>query len=452
MLQQRNELENNLIKVMKDSKLKFNKQVIEDIKNHLRRYKVLNMQNWINDPESEVPKLEPMELFLLTEQIFLKTGSLLINPEDYFTEHERKKSRQYIGTYELEEEITFPYTLENVSKISNKEYSVVVPADFIAKLCMSRKLHYNFGIQRESMKRKVKGEIIEEPKLIMQNVLEIQEYLEKGKLKPTQIIYNAAIGTADADQPELIFDEQEHRLTITKGVILDVLDGFHRTKGTELAYHKKGHLDSNFVLLITNYSDDEAKNFQGQIAKATPIAVERAEELLGERMSDEVLKEMLPKTELQDKVSDSWYVHKDTELVSYKVLAETIEKEFNLEKMVDVYKVSNFLTKMFNYLMGTFEEEFLKNAKKVGETNLINNNNIFAGYIVLGRRLMELKADPSEIINIVSNINFEKTNKLWKEINVLDDKMHVTPSARDSIITYFRNIEILGYEKVSNNG
>jgi hypothetical protein len=129
----------------------------------------------------------------------------------------------------------------------------------------------------------------------MQNVLEIQEYLEKGKLKPTQIIYNAAIGTADADQPELIFDEQEHRLTITKGVILDVLDGFHRTKGTELAYHKKGHLDSNFVLLITNYSDDEAKNFQGQIAKATPIAVERAEELLGERMSDEVLKEMLPK-------------------------------------------------------------------------------------------------------------------------------------------------------------
>jgi hypothetical protein len=139
MLQQRNELENNLIKVMKDSKLKFNKQVIEDIKNHLRRYKVLNMQNWINDPESEVPKLEPMELFLLTEQIFLKTGSLLINPEDYFTEHERKKSRQYIGTYELEEEITFPYTLENVSKISNKEFSVVVPADFIAKLCMSRK-------------------------------------------------------------------------------------------------------------------------------------------------------------------------------------------------------------------------------------------------------------------------------------------------------------------------
>lgn len=452
MLRPRKELEENLINVMQISKLKTNKQVIEDIKNHLRKYKVLNAQNWINNPKKEIPNLEPMELFLLTEQVFVKTGSLIINPEDYFTEHERKKSRQYIGTYELEEEIKFPYTFENVSKISNKEYLVVVPSDFIAKLCMSRKLHYNFAIQRESVKRKIKGEIFEEPKLIMQNVLEIQEYLEKGKLKPTQLIYNAAIGTADAEQPELIYDEQERRLTITMGTILDVLDGFHRTKGAEFAFHKKGHLDCNFILLITNYSDDECRNFQGQIARATPIATERAEELLGERMADEVLKEVIPKTNLQGKVSDSWYVHKDTELVSYKILAEIIENEFNLEKMVDVYKVSKYLIKMFNYLFGIFEDEFLNNAKKISETSLINNSNMFVAYIVLGRRLMELKADPSEIIDIVNNINFDKSNNLWKEINVLDEKGNLTKKARESIISYFENIEIHGYEKVVNNG
>lgn len=443
MLGQRKELEQNLIEIMFNSKLKTKRNIVEDIKNELRKYKVLNAQNWINDPEKEVPNLEPMELFLLTEQVFLKTGDLNINPEDYFTEQERKKSRQYIGTYELVEEIKFPLTLENISRISQKEYSGLIPADLVAKLSMSRKLHYNFNIQRESVKRKVKGEVIVEPKLIMQNVLEIEEHLTKGTLKPTQIAFNAAVGTADANEPELIYDEQERRLTITLGTILDVLDGFHRTKGTERAFHKKGHLDFQFNLLITNYSEDECRQYQGQIAKATPIAEERAEELLGGRLADEVLKEMLPKTELQNRVSDNRFVHTIVdELVTYKVLVDTIEKQFNLERMVDVYKVSSYLVKIFNYLLGTFEEEFTSNYKKYKNISLIANNNMFIGYIILARRLMEMKSDPSEIISIVSEINFNKSNPLWKEIGVLDEKENLTVKVRENIESYFENLKI----------
>lgn len=451
MLQNREILEENLINVMEASKIKNNKRIVNDIKNELRKYKVLNAQVWLNDPKNEVPKLEPMELFLLTEQIYMKTGDMSINTEDYFTEQERKKSRQYIGTYELEEEITFPLTLDNVEMISPKEYCTVVPADLVAKLAMSRKLHYNFNIQRESVKRKVKGEIIEEPKLIMQNVLEIQEHLEKGTLKPTQLIYNAAIGTADADQPELIYDEKEKRLTVSRGVIMDVLDGYHRTRGTELAYHKKGHLSSKFILLVTNYSDDEARRFQGQIARATPLAVERAEELLGERLADEVLKEVIPKTELQGRVSSNRYVHTiDNELVAYKILAETIEEQFTLEKMVDVYKVSNYLVKIFNYLLGTFEDEFLINPNEYRSKSLINDNNMFIGYIIISRRLMELKVDPSEIINVVSSINFDRKNKFWQEIGILDKKGNLqtnTKKVRQSIEDYFSNLEIKGHEE-----
>lgn len=445
MIGDRKELEENLIEVMQNHKLKTQKKIVEDIKNELRRYKVINAQNWINDPEKTVPELEPMELFLLTEQIFLKTGNLNINPEDYFTEPERKKSRQYIGTYELTEDVKFPLTLENVSKISNKEYSCIVPADLIAKLAMSRKLHYNFAIQRESVKRKVKGEIIEEPKLITQNVLEIQEHLNKGTLKPTQLVYNAAIGTADANEPELIYDEQERRLTITMGTIVDVLDGFHRTKGTELAYHKQGHLNANFILLVTNYSDDEARHFQGQIARATPIAQERAEELIGERMADEVLKEIIPKTQLQGRVSSDKHVYTiDNELVSYKVLAETIEKQFKLEKMVDVYKVSKYLVKFFNYLFGTFEDEFINNPNETRKTSLINSNSMFVGYLVLARRLMEMNEEPSEIIDIVSGINFDRSNSLWEDIGAVNDKGQVDFKVRNALEKYFSEIEING--------
>jgi hypothetical protein len=451
MLRDRKELENNLIEVMQVSQLKAKRKIVDDIKNELRRYKVINAQTWINEPETEIPNLDRRELFLLTEQVFLKTANTNIAPDNYFTEPEQKKSRQYVGTQELEEDIVLPLTLKNFERLSINEFSGTIDANLVAKLSMSRLLHYNFDIQREATKRKVKDVVITEAKLVMQNVIEIKDHLKKNTLKPTQLVFNASVGSADYGEPEIIYDEQERTITITKGTILDIVDGYHRTKGTEMAFHEQGHLDFKFTLLLTNYSDDEARSFQGQIAKATPIAKERAEELLGERMADAVLKEVIPKTELQGRVSSNRHVHtSDDELVAYKVLAETIERQFKLEKMVDVYKAANYLTKVFNYILGTFEDEFLTSPKKYREKSLLNDNNMFSGFITLARKLMELKIDPSEIIGIISSIDFDKSNPLWNEIGVLDKKGNLTPKARDSIINYFENIEINGYKEKVN--
>lgn len=448
MLKDRKDLEENLINVMKSTKLKTKRKVVEEIKNEFRKYKIINTQEWLNDPETHIPQLDTRALFLLTEQVFLKTGIMSINPSDYFTESESKKSRQYIGTFELDEQITFPLTLENFTRLSHNEFAGVISRNMVAKLSASMKLHYNFNIQRESVKRKVNGVIIHEPKLVMQNVIEIKDHIKNGTLKPTQLVYNAAIATADYGEPELIYDDETRQLTITRGTIVDVLDGFHRTKGTEMAYHESGDLDGYFTILISNYSDEDAKKFQGQIAQATPIAQERADELLGERHADSVLKEFLPKSELKNRVSDNRFVHTIVkELVSYKLLAETIEKqfeEFELNKMINVYKVAGYLTKTFNYLLGAFEEEFTTSYQEYRKTSLMNNGNMFVGYVVLSKRLMQMGKDPSEILDVVSGINFDKGNKLWHEIGVLNSegKLNETPKVREAIEKYFKELPL----------
>ncbi|MCA1027001.1 hypothetical protein LCM23_12945 [Cytobacillus kochii] len=446
MLKERSELEKNLISAMKETRIKHNKKIVDDIKfNLIKKYKVLDAQKWIDNPEEVVPELDTRGLFLLTEQIYSKTGVSKINPSDYFTDLESKKSRQYVGTTELENTIKFPLTLENFSRISQNEFVGVVPMNLIAQLSLSAKLHYNFEIQRESVKKKYKGGIVEEAKLVMQNVIEIEEHILNRTLKPTQLVYNAAIGTADHEEPELIFDDLTGQITITKGTILDIVDGYHRTKATEFAYNKQKNLQGSFILLLTNYSDEEAKSYQGQLAKATPIAQERAKELLSERMSDAVLKELIPKSELKGRVSQNSHLNRNAnEIVTYKTLAETIDDEFNLEKMLDVYKVSGYLIKYFNILMGTFESEFNSNYTEVRKKSLINSSVMFVGYLILARRMMDRKMDEVKVIDIVSSLNFDRDNPMWQEIGVVNENgsLNKYSYAKQAVKEFFREVEI----------
>jgi hypothetical protein len=113
--------------------------------------------------------------------------------------------------------------------------------------------------------------------------------------------------------------------------------------------------------------------------------------------------------------------------------------------MINVYNVTEFLIKFFNFLFGKYENEFLNDPKKYREVSLINQNNVIGvGYIVLARRMMENKLDPSEIMRIMDTINFSKDNKDWIELGILNEKGNITdtPKARKAIKEYFEKINI----------
>jgi hypothetical protein len=446
MLKERQELEEKLINTIKNKRLKSKRGVMNDIILHLSENGIEDTTNWINQPDKYIPELDLRELFLLTDAVYKEVEEDVIRPDSYFTEIEIKKSKQFRGELGEEDEITFPFTLEKMIMLNYSTFFGKISADDLARLSIARKLHYNFDIQRECEFKRIKDKVIRHPKLVMQNVLEIKENLKSKKQKHTQITINAAIGSAEGNENDISYDPETMQLTINRGVILDIVDGYHRTKASELLYVEQGHIDHEWILLLTNYDDREIKEFQGQLAKQTPIAKERRAALLGERKGDLVLERLIPNSELKDRVSQTVSIHtSNKELVSHDLLATTITEEFDLEKMVNVYKVASYLEKFFNILFGTFEDEFLNNPDNYRKISLINHNNIIGvGFIILAKRLYESNLDPAEVVRIVSSINFDKDNPVWVELGIIDKKGRIadTVKARKAIKDYFEKIKI----------
>lgn len=445
MLKPREELEQNLINTIKNKKLKTKRKSVGLIITALRKNDIDEARFWINEPDKYIPELDTRELCLLTEQIYEQVEDDVVNPNLYFTDVERRKSKLFNGRMDAEKDTTLPLTLENMIMLNYNTFLGTISGDLLAKLSMSQLLHYDFETQREHVFVKTKTDGVQKKaKLVMQNVLEIKDNLKQNVQKHTQIVINAGIGTAEGGEEELTYDPETRRLSINRGTILSIIDGYHRTKATEMVYAEEGKVNFEWILLLTNYNQEESKAYQGQLALATPLAKERREELLGNRKSDMVLRDVIPKSELKDRVSQTKDVHKIAdELVAYKVLAEEIDKQFDLDKMINVYKVSSYLTKFFNILLGTYEDEFLNNPNKYRETSLVNNNNMFIAYVVLASRLMYNNQEPHAIIGIMESINFNKDNPLWSELGVLNEgKITDTPKARNAIREYFSKIEI----------
>lgn len=448
MLKDRRELEDKLIKTIVNSKLKTEKDKVEDIKLHLsKNYQIGSgkIQKFLNNPKKEIEDLDIRELYLFTEQVFSKTGNMEIDPDTYFTDIDIRESRQFSGLTEVKKsEIDFPITVTNAQVVGNSAYMVTLDIKVIDKLLTSQLLHYNYDLQREAKYTRRKDKVIIEPTLNMKNVTEIQSHLLQGTLVPTVLVFNAATRSAESGT-ELIFDSKKMELTITKDTKLDVVDGFHRCRASQLALQQNPELNFNFAVLITNYSTKKSQQYQAQLAKATPLSKTRIQELEANRLSDTVVQQLREESELRGKISQTNRIHSlNKELVTYNVLADTIDEEFKMNTRADAADVGDYLTEVFSFLIGSYPEEFINNLAESRKNTIINDNNMFVGYLVLARRMMENGLKEREIRNLIKNIDFSRDNDLWKELGVLDDKGNIadTVKARRAIKQYFEKLEI----------
>jgi hypothetical protein len=440
----REELQENLIPAILTIKNK--RKIVNDIKKHLAQYDILagDVQGWINNPEEELEKLDIRQLFLITEQIYAKTGVNSINPEEYFTESEMVESRQFSGSLEREDTFSFPITINNATVVGNGAYMVTLDIKVIDKLIDNQLLHYNYELQREASYKRRKDKVIVEPTLNMSNVKEISQHLVDGTLVPTVLVFNAATRSAESGS-ELVFDATKMELTITKGTKLDIVDGYHRCMASQNALQMNPELDFNFAVLITNYSTKRAQQYQAQLAKATPISKTRIQELEANRPSDTIVQQLRTESDLKGKISQTNRIHSlNKELVSYNVLADTIDEQFNIDTRAEAADVGDYLVEYFNFLIGSYPEEFIYNIEETRKKSLINDNNIFVGYVVLARRMFELGVKPRDVRKYIKDINFDRTNSLWIDKGILDRKGNITETfkARKAIKSIFENVNI----------
>jgi hypothetical protein len=445
MLKERKLLEENLIEVIQTSRELNKKKIVNDIKRHLSQYDIIDVQGWLNDPEGRLSELDNRELLLFTEQIFAKTGDMRVNVNEYFTDAEFSDARHFSGAVErMKNEIEFPITFPNATIVGNGAYMVTVDIQTINKLLSNELLDYNYDLQREASYRRVKNEIKKEPTLVMSNVKEISSHLLEGTLVPTVLVWNAAVRSSSTGT-ELIYNSNTMELTIEKDTDLFIVDGWHRCKGSQNALQVNPDLHFNFGVLITNYSTKKAQQYQAQLAKATPISKVRIKELEANRLSDTVVQQLKEESDLKGHISSTERIHSlNKELVTYNVISDTIDEEFKMETRADAADVGDFLVEYFNMLLGSYPEEFLMNIEETRKKSLINNNNMFIGYIILARRMFESDMKAKDIRKIVKDIDFSKENKLWNQIGVLDQKGNITETnkARKAIRDYFNKLDI----------
>lgn len=447
MKQDRKILEKNLTEVIQTSNLKTKKKVINDIKKHLATYDIIDTQSWINDPEGRLPELDIRELLLFNEQIYAKTGNLSIATGEFFTLNEIEEARNYSGMLQNQQnEMSFPLTFSNATVVGNSAYMVTMSIKTISDLLDNNLIYYNFETQREAKYVKRKDKIIIEPTLNKDSVKAISEHLLNGTLVPTVLVFNCETRTTtDESGEEVLFDSRKNELTITKNTRVSITDGFHRITGARNALQINPDLEFNFAVLVTNYSTKKAQNYMAQISKANAVSKTRIQELEANRFSDNVVQQLKEESELKGRISQTNRLHYlNRELCTYNILADTIDSEFKMETKLDSLDVGDYLVSFFDFLIGSYPDEFINNIEETRKVSLINNNNIFIGYIVLARKMYESKIKAKEVRKYINSIDFSKTNPTWKQTGILDDNGNITDTnkARKAIKQYFENIEL----------
>lgn len=394
---------------------------------------------YLNDGE-RLYDAELNELALIAEQIYLK-GS---NTEElelslWFNESEIKEIRQYYKENSATADmIELPLTFENVANLGDNVYSAALDYSTIARMYKYGLLNYNFEIQREGRKVKRGNEVIQKPKIYSKNVKEIKELVLKNKLKKTALAYNCATDTTDDPSGyEILFDDKNNKLTITEGTRIDILDGAHRTRGILEAYKENPEIQGKLVVLFSNMTTAEAKQYQAELAKATPFNKARAKELSEENPASEVVKRLNSQGELKDRISSIARLQRSMgEVTSYEIMADAIDKFYAPKKRIEVKDITNTINGYMDYLFGYFDEQLQD------ENNLLFERTFFRGHILLSKRMKDANRDFEDLKEILGDIDFSRSNPMWEELNILSNgKIDAKKSLR-YIEKFFNDIEI----------
>lgn len=391
---------------------------IKEIASALKKYNISlgTIVSYLNDGD-KLYDVETYEVALFGEQIYLKgnnTSELELSL--WFNESEIKEIRQYYKEdIATADKIELPLTFENVAYLGDGVYSVPLDYSVIARMYKYGLLNYNFEIQREGRKVKRGNEVIQKPKLQMKNVNEIKDLLIKKKLKKTALAYNCATDTTDDESGyELLFDEKQNKLTITEGTRIDILDGAHRSRGILEAYNENPNLEGKIVVLFSNYTTAEAKEYQVELAKQTPFNRGRAKELANESMSNEVVKRLNSEGELKNRISSIARLQRSLgEVTSYEILSDAIDKFYSPKKRIEVKDITKTINEYMDYLFGYFDEH-LKS-----ENNLLFERTFFRGHILLSKRMKDNNIDFEMLNKVLGEIDFNRSNPMWEKLNIL---------------------------------
>jgi len=358
--------------------------------------------------------------------------NISIDVEDYFTKIETDQWKNYKRLEKAKD--IYPLVFKKTQQVGDRIWQTVLSAQQLNELDTDNLLIYNFKTQRNP-KITAQGEQINIDK---QKVREIKERLLSGEQFPDPIILNI-LNNGDSN---VAYDEKNETLTIFEGSVINLVDGSHRKIATGLALEINPNLPFNWQITLTFLSEKSAHDYMTQKDKQKPMKREyiqqmdysRPENLVIDVIVDDRLSELAKAMK-----DDDAYIKLNKALTKKSIIAQAIEENYREQIAIstNIRRIGRWVVEFTDYLMGSYAEEFIINPYNIKETSMINNKNMFYGYIAFSAKLMGNKNWEDILIKKMESIDFSKDNPLWKEIGIIQSNKDASKTQRGKLYNLF---------------
>lgn len=362
----------------------------------------------------KVNNLEDQELLVIVNAIHKVTEDDTVSPKIYYT----TKDIRTIKDYEFENQsmdVSFPYTISPVIKVTNEDYLTVLSYKEIAALSNQGLLTYNFETQRLAKKtvNKRSGKINRKKDIKNASVNAIMKLMKAGKYDPSTLLFNVLVD----GKSRITFDDGE--LTIHEGSTFNIIDGAHREEAIVRIIEENPDFEGYMNIDLKHYPIEKAQRLL-----ATTNTVNRFDKTLvkfygGDEYGQEITRYLMNLPVLQDRIEIKTALSKGISITNFAIVSDAIQTIFNPQDTKDKYDVQDVLKRFFEYFIASYQDEFIKNRTETLKTSWLVHHNMFVGFIAIAKKLYDKygKDFPvDQITNIVNNIDFNRETSGLTEI------------------------------------
>ncbi|MFI2856860.1 DNA sulfur modification protein DndB [Paenibacillus sp. JSM ZJ436] len=429
MKKDRQVLESNIVKVLNTIKPK--RKMIEEVNQSLFEYNMSEaiLQQVAND-SSALSEMDASTLCLLSLALYQTTQENAVSPYDFFTDNEITRAKEHVKENNEDNEIKLPLTLEYVQMLDYENFITKISMVQLVNMFHSQLIIYDYDTQRSAKYVRSKDGVVPVPDVNKKSVADIAQNM----IKETYLADMITLNVYSTEIEPIDYDDKNKTLTINEGAVISILDGFHRLQAGVRAVAINPNLDLEMILSIRSYDSETAKKYFGQINTINVVKQQRLKELKSEKQSDIVVRDLQLKSELTGKIASSAKVSELAgQLTTFDVLSYAIGEIWNPQTKIEAKQISKYLVNFFDYLVGSYVEEFRNNPNEYRHT-YINHPLMFIAYVQIAKKLYDNDIELSEIKKHIDKIDFNDP----KLLEILNDKRGINNrKTRHRVINHF---------------
>lgn len=188
-----------------------------------------------------------------------------LNVDIYFNEDEKREYKKKIDRKIVDKDIVLDDWIQIsedqwVTKFSNKE---------IYELVAANKIHYNPETQRNLTIIETDNGLVKKVTIDGDAIKAISSDMQNGDYIPNTISMN--INIDKYPQPKIV----NNKLVISKDVVFDCMNGYHRTKSSVIVTKINEDVNFNFIVVIGCFDVQKAKKYIIQENYKVPLSEEQ---------------------------------------------------------------------------------------------------------------------------------------------------------------------------------